>query len=377
MISSEDLLDKITTDDVIKILIEMGSEQPKVDDHSNLYFTTICHGGNKHKLHFFTDSKFFMCYTNCGSMSLFDVLIHINNWDFVSAFSYLAKFKNININKQKIGLQKGNGELEDELFFLDKHLYTSNKTIVNLPSYDKHILTLFDRYYPNTWLDEGITEEILDYFNIRFYFNQFKAIIPHLDMLGNLVGVKSRNFFQSEVDVGRKYIPVTIQGLTYKYPVQFNLYGLYQNKENIKKSKTAILFESEKSVLKYGSYYKQENNISIASSGMTLSFYQRDLILDLNIENIVIAFDKQYLVEYIDDEFKNTKEHKDYQSYLKKILKIASMFIDYCNVYVILCWDCRLEYKDSPIDGGKELFEQLYKERYLIDDLDNIKEMIH
>lgn len=376
MISSEELLEKITTEDVVKILIDMGSEQPKTDDHNNLYFTTICHGGNKHKLHFFIDSKFFMCYTNCGSMSLFDVLMHINNWNFVDAFSYLAKYKKINISKQKVGLQKSNNQIDDELIFLDKHLYTSSRPNVNLPSYNKRILDMFDRYYPNTWLQEGITEDILKYYDIRFYFNQFKAIIPHLDISGNLVGIKSRNFLDSEIDSGRKYIPITIQGLTYKYPVQFNLYGLYQNKENIRKSRRVVLFESEKSVFKYGSYYKQENNIAVASSGMTLSLYQRDLLLDLNIEDIVIAYDKQYLIEFIDDEYKETKEYKDYQAYLKKILKIASMFIDYCNVYVILCWNDRLNYKDSPIDGGKELFEQLYKERYLIDDLNDMKEMI-
>jgi len=260
--------------------------------------------------------------------------------------------------------------------FLNKHLYSSERKTIKLPTYNKSVLNMFDNYYPNTWLEEGITEDILNYYGIRFYFNQFKAVIPHLDIQGDLVGIKGRNFLESEINSGRKYVPITIQGLTYKYPVQFNLYGLYQNKEYIKKSKTAILFESEKAVLMYGSLYGQENNNAVASSGMTVSLYQRDMLLDLGIDNLIIAYDKQYMIEYIDEEFKNTKEYKDYIMYLKKLLKITSMFIDYCNVSIILCWDDSIKYKDSPIDCGKEVYEKLYKERYLVESLEDIKEMI-
>ncbi len=376
MITSEELLDKITINDITNILIKMGSKKPKIDADGNLYFSTVCHGGDKHKLHFFIDNKFFMCYTNCGNMSFYDVLMNINNWNFKETFNYLAKYKKIDIHKKNIGLQKKGALNEEELLFLDKHLYIPERKQIKLPSYNKSILNIFDKYYPNTWLKEDINEDILNYYNICFYFNQFKAIIPHLDIYGDLIGIKGRNFLESEIDLGKKYIPVTIQGLTYKYPLQFNLYGLYQNKENIKKSKTAILFESEKSVLKYGSYYGQENNIAVASSGMTVSLYQRDILLDLNIDTLIIAFDKQYMIEYIDDEHKETKEYKDYIMYLKKLLKITSMFINYCNVYIIVCWDERIGYKDSPIDCGKEIFEELYKERYLIENLNDIKEMI-
>ncbi|MFA7689400.1 MAG: hypothetical protein WCX96_04875, partial [Bacilli bacterium] len=66
MITSEELLDKITINDITNILIKMGSKKPKIDADGNLYFSTVCHGGDKHKLHFFIDNKFFMCYTNCG-----------------------------------------------------------------------------------------------------------------------------------------------------------------------------------------------------------------------------------------------------------------------------------------------------------------------
>lgn len=372
----EELLNLITIEDIIHILKSMGSADPKTDPDGNLYFQTICHGGNKHKLHFFTDSKFFMCYTNCGSMSLFDVLMNINDWKFSEAFHFLMNYKGIKSNNNmKIGLQESKYENPD-IDFLNKHLYKPKKKNINLPTYNKNILNVFDRYYPDSWIDEGIKEEVMDNYDIRFYFNQYKAVIPHYDINGKLIGIKSRNFLKHEIDQGRKYIPITIQGLTYRYPKSFNLYGLYQNKDNIKKLKKAIIFESEKSVLKFASIYGQENNITLASGGMDISLYQRDLLLNLGIEEVIIALDKQYQLEYLKAEYKDTKQYKEYTKFVKGLYKIAKLFIGYCNVSFILCWDDRLDYKDSPIDKSKDIFEELLKERYLIEDLNEFEEMV-
>jgi hypothetical protein len=377
MITSEELLEKISVEDIVEILTDMGSKKPKKDNVGNLYFSTICHGGDTHKLHFFNDNKFFMCYTNCGSMSLFDLLMNINNWTFKESFNYLARYKGINVFQRKTGLHKKSYDIEEELNFLNKHLYIPNKNKIQLPIYSNKVLNIFDNYCPDIWIEEGIKEEILKYFNVKFYFNQMKAVIPHYDIKGNLVGIKSRNFLQPEVNMGKKYIPITIQKLTYKYPVGFNLYGLYQNQQAIRKSKIAVIFESEKSVFLYGSYYGQENNVAVAVQGMNISLYQRDLLLDQGVENIIIAFDKQYQVDYIDNEYEDTPEYKEYIAYLKKLLKVSSLFINYCNVYIMLCWDNSLKYKDSPIDCGKETFEQLYSDRYLVTDINQIKELIN
>src|SRR3712207_9253154 len=79
----------------------LGSEHPKSDSQGNLYFTTICHGGNKHKLHYFNDSKLFRCYTNCGTMSLYDLIMNVNGWNFSQAFKYVAEYKGIDIHRSE------------------------------------------------------------------------------------------------------------------------------------------------------------------------------------------------------------------------------------------------------------------------------------
>lgn len=374
----EELLELVTTEDVIEILKDLGSDDYKRDDKGNLYFYTVCHGGDSRKLYYFVDSKFFICFTCCGSMSLYDVIMSAKGISFKESYDYLCDFKKISkYKKMRVGLKKAEIQNKD-LDFLKLHLYKKEKRIVNLPLYNNYILNLFDDYIPMSWFKEGIKDEIASFFKIKFYINQNKAIIPHFDIIGNLVGLRGRAFSKYEINNGRKYMPLSIQGLTYRYPMSFNLYGIYQNQSNIRRFKRAIIFESEKAVLLYGSYYGQENNIAIATCGMTFSLYQRDLLLSLGVEEIVIAYDKQYQMKLINDENidRTSKEWKEYENYIKRLIKISEMIMPYCNISIMTCWDDRLEYKDAPIDCGKETFEELYRDRYSVNDIEELKEMI-
>jgi len=365
----DELMELMTTEDVIQILKDLGSDIPRQDKNNDnvLQFSTVCHGGDSHKLYYYLDSKFFTCYTSCGSMSLYDVIMSANNITFPDAFAYVCKFKDVTtFKKMKKGLQKKEVD-NDDLDFLRLHLYKKEKQLVKLPSYNNYILNMFDNYLPLSWYKEGINDEVAGIFQVKFYMNQFKGIIPHLDINGNLVGIRGRNFVQYQVNSGKKYMPVTIQGLTYRYPIHFNLYGIFQNQENIRKIKKAILFESEKSVMLYGSYFGQENNYALALCGTSLSIHQRDLLISLEIEDITIALDKQYKIETMDDK-NNVEAHKEYINYIKTLLKFTKMLSPYFNLYVILCWNDDISYKDSPIDCGKETFKKLYAERYLLDE---------
>jgi len=375
----EQLIDLLTTEDIIAIMQDLGSDY-KQDSQGNLQFITICHGGNNYKLYYYPKSKLFQCYSCCGTMSIFDVIMSVNSdGDFFRAFKYVCDFKNISLNKKQLkGLQKHKIENMD-LLFLKKYIHKHNNTQIILPKYNPYILNVFDNFMPLSWYQEGVNDETTNQFNILFYISQNKGIIPHYDINGNLVGIRSRNFFQLELDKKKKYMPITIQGLTYKYPMGFNLYGLYQNQNNIKKFKRIIIFESEKSVWIYNSYYGNENNITVATCGMNLTLYQFNLIKLLGVEEIILAYDKQYQIDYLNDEDNidyRSKEWKEYEGYIKTIIKIANMSMSYYNISVIACWDNRLEYKDAPVDRGKNVFEELYKDRHMVEDVQKLKEMI-
>ena len=139
-------------------------------------------------------------------------------------------------------------------------------------------------------------------------------------------------------------------------------YRLYQNLKTIKRLKKVIIFEGEKSVMMCESFYP-DSNFALAICGSNLSDYQRDLIVqDLGVEEVIIAIDKQYKTELSTEDDRN-----EYERYIKKVQKIADKFVNFINVYIVYCDDDRLGYKDSPSDKGKEILEQLMKEkeRYL------------
>jgi hypothetical protein len=373
LISAEELLDLITKEDIINILSEFD-DNPKTDNNNNLYFKTICHGGKKKKLHYFNDSKLFCCYTECGTMSLYDLLMNINNWTFAEAFKFVANYKGIRLFSKKIGLQKKKVRNTD-LDFLEVHTYKPNTKEIKLPEYNDKVLNMFSDYMPLEWEQEGITEDSIKRFGIKFCFSRYAAIIPHRSFDGKLIGIRGRHFLQQDIEDGRKYMPIMIQGLLYRYPTNYSLYGIWENKENIKKYRKVMIFEGEKSVLKIDNYLGENNNVALATLGMNLSLYQRNLLLGLGVEEIIICYDKQYNVDALED--KNHPDHKEIVRYIKNIIKIIKMFVNYCNVYVIFDWDNKLNYKDSPVDKGKEVFlELLQNNKYLITDVQELEELI-
>ena len=99
----------------------------------------------------------------------------------------------------------------------------------------------------------------------------------------------------------------------------------------------------EKSPLLFASYFGKENDISVAVCGSSLSSYQVQLLLNLGIEEMIIAFDKQF-IELGDEEHKGwVKKLKDINNKYSKFVKVSYMF-DKWNI---------LGYKDSPIDCRK------------------------
>ena len=54
---------------------------------------------------------------------------------------------------------------------------------------------------------------------------------------------------------------------------------------------------------------------------------------------------------------------------------MVSTLTNYFNVQLVMCYDNRLDYKDSPVDQGKEIFEALMHERltiYQAEELDDL-----
>ena len=78
------------------------------------------------------------------------------------------------------------------------------------------------------------------------------------------------------------------------------------------------------------------------------------LLLDCGVEEVVIAFDKQY-------QELNTKESKQWST---KLTKLHNKYKN--DVKISFIFDKRMitNYKDAPIDQGPEIFLQLFLKLY-------------
>lgn len=358
MIDKNEIIEKITEDAILNILSQNGIEPFTIKDNE-IWFETFCHGGDSHKLCYFRNTKTFYCYTNCGSLSLFNIVMILNNCDFKDSIRYLAGFAGIDCRR---GFNKKQVKPKDNEIYLSlrKRKSQSPETL-KLPTYSSAVLDYFepDMFYEG-WIKEGISPQTMHDFDIRWYELKQSIIIPHTDSFGSLVGIRRRTLNDDELAAKRKYMPLILEGVQYSHPLGLNLYGLYQNKAAIQRQKKIFIFEAEKSVMLSHTFYGN-NDCSVAVCGFNISAYQMKEILKLGVEEVVLCFDKDFDENDYADMSDTSPEYLKYKHYVKKILSMAYKFVPYCKTYVI--WDTEhlLDIKDSPVDKGKEVFEQLYK----------------
>ena len=106
----------------------------------------------------------------------------------------------------------------------------------------------------------------------------------------------------------------------------------------------------------YDSYFGSDNNISVACCGSSISSHQFELLRELGIQELVIAFDRQFR-EIGDKEFK---------SHTKNLQKLADKYKNYVAVSCMFDKNNYLDYKSSPIDHGKEIFLKMFRERIIL-----------
>ena len=360
-----EIKEALTLENIYELLQEWGGE-PEYTSFG-LISSTICHNhpedGGSRKLYFYTNSNLFHCYTGCAesNFDIFQLVIKISSiqwkkdYDLNDAVRWIAQrfsFKGI--------YQEEENKLEDWKY-LDTYDRIQEIEIkennILLKEYDVKVLNNFNySVLLEPWLKEGITQEVLKAAQIGFYPGGDQITIPHFDKNGRFVGLRGRCLSGEEGELYGKYRPLKINGILYNHPLGLNLYGFHQAKQQIGIAKKAIVFESEKSVLKYQSLFGIDNNISVACCGSSFSAYQAQLLIDAGAQEIIIAFDRQF-EEIGNEEFKRLKT---------KLIKIREKYKN--DVLISLIFDKNMitGYKAAPIDEGAEKFLKLYKERIIL-----------
>ena len=350
----ETVKENLELEDIYNLLEYFNAEPELYTEY--IVAKTICHHGDSHKLYYYDNTQLFKCYTgSCGSFDVFELVQKINEIeDLNKAVYFIVNFFNLQSQIDEIN---EDFSLEDWKIFSKYNkindIEIANNNKIELPQIDNLI-----KYYPQprllNWEKEGIDYNIIQYANIHYDPVMGRILIPHYDSEDRLIGIRQRTLVQEDEIYG-KYRPARLQEKLCNHPLAFNLYGLNWAKDNIQNIKIAIIVESEKSVLEYMSYFGQNNNLCVAVCGSSLSKYQFNLLLEYNIQEIAIAFDKDYennyTLEYTQFEDKLTKLYNKYGQDIT-----MSFLIDKNNL---------LSLKDSPLDRGKEVFLQLWKDRVI------------
>lgn len=355
-VSKQDIYVSLTIDDVYNFLHGLGVEQIIINrDKNYLICPTICHNSledaESMKLYWYQNHKIFRCYTECNeSMTIFQLY---QKFIYINENRTITEEEAIDYVKRCIKHFTQAVKRKTSTLTFDVEKYNFSKHIPILPEYSSNVLSCFTHYHHPLWLRDGITSDAMDKFQIGFCLSQNKITIPHFDINGRLIGIRARAVDPKDAEENGKYRPIQIGNTIYSHPLQFNLYGIHEHQNGIKKRRSAIIVEGEKSVLLDDEYYGEYSN-TVACCGSTFNKYHISLLTDiLGANEIIVALDKEY---------------EDWRD--EKALKYRKKLEDLCNKYKLQAkfsyiWDYNnlLKEKDSPFDRGKEIFDKLFRER--------------
>ena len=189
----------------------------------------------------------------------------------------------------------------------------------------------------NLWREEGITDEALELYDVRFDPFDNRLVLPIRDLGGKIVNI-----------CGRTTDPMYKEKKLRKYTYYRGwddgmsiIHGLYENYDSIKQSGEIILFEGIKSVMKaYG--WGIKNTGAILTSHLNPGQFKN--LIKLGVD---VAFALDAEVDIRTD---------------RNIQRLAP----YAKVYWIKNQDGLLDEKDSPVDKGEEVFRKLYERKVRI-----------
>lgn len=222
--------------------------------------------------------------------------------------------------------------------------------------------------------EDGIDVEILKKFDIT-YDKKGNIILPHHNKYGDIVGLYLRSFWQLRKKVKEEHPEMTYKQLleyprakyvpmlrsddyidsegsktSWSFPNSQNLYGLHKAKKYIKRGKKAIIFEGAKSVMlahQFGYPF------AVATHTFGAHLNHISMLIDCGAEEIILGFDKQY----------ESTEGQAWELYERKTRELADKVRGYIKISRLIDRNDRIQFKDSPVDRGRDIFIEMYRGR--------------
>lgn len=275
---------------------------------------------------------------NGRAADIFDLIAHTEDCSFAEAMKFVCNLAGVDFY--------GETELPESLQIIrmlkEMSLNDNDETDKPLKPISEKILD----YYMNAgnvlFLDDGISLETQNEWEIKFDPQTNSVCIPIRDELGNLIAVKARRFkYTSSTPLEQRRFPDELQEDESKYfflepgAKSQVLYGLYKNSKAIQKQGIVYVGESEKFALQlYDMGY-----FGVSIGGSKVSKRQIEMLTRLGVK-ICFCFDKDITESDLDE--------------------IAKGFIEGVPIYAIIDRNNILDEKESPSDNPQK-WTQLIK----------------
>lgn len=332
------------------VLDKIGCKSIKYHSSKNFYSATNYNGDNTGAVNVY-NTKYLLIHNWTRESEFNDVsdiisLVQYNKkCSFVDAVKYLHNILGLELTPYKKEEKK---EKLDPLAIF-KNVISRHRAIVDVAEIQTIKEEAINDYVPLLyidWLREGVMPWAAKKFGLAYSYKYHRVVIPIRYWLdGTLVGFNQRTTVENYEELGiRKYF------LTASYRKSLNLYGLWENREEIEDKKTVVICESEKSVLKR---YSRNDGTCVALQGKKLSDEQRRIIIGLNVNEVIIALDNDVPIE--------------------EVRHICEQFYHIRNVsYVKDRWNL-LGDKDAPADAENKVYNFLIKHRVKYDESEHQK----
>jgi len=331
------------------VLISIGCHSVRYHPNKEFYSVANKDGDNTGAINI-QNNKYLNCknYTRSQYFDEKSDLISLVEYtlkiDFKQAFKYLHDLLGLKFTYKRQAESKV--EKVDPLNIFKKVRCNKKTNVLDYKVLDEDVL---NDYIPHIHIDffrEGIMPWAVKKFGLGYSYKHKRVIIPlRYWATGELLGTNARTTIENYDLFGiKKYF------ITPSYPKSINLFGLYENMESIKKTGYVVVYESEKSTMKRDSL---SDSTGVSLSGHTMSDEQARILIGLNVNEIIIALDKDI----------NINEIRYVCSKFYGIRKVS---------YIYDKWDL-LGNKDSPADARNQIYNFLFKYRVIYDESEHKK----
>lgn len=261
----------------------------------------------------------------------YSIVMHLKRCSFIEALKYC----NSVLGHETSYFYKKKVEKENP-FWLHRKIKRKRKSIdFNTCPIDDAFLEQYIRLPHIDFIKDGIIAKVQEKYGICFDDRDSRIVIPHYKWdTGEIIGLFGRTTI---ADFEKQNIPKYF-GIR-PYPKNMNLFGLWQNYEQIQKQGYVIVGEAEKFPMQLDTYGEKTG---VAVCCHEISPMQRKILIGLDVE-VVIAFDKGISLEHI----------KKTVNGIKKYRKCTYIY-DELGL---------LPDTASPIDMGKDIFDILFANR--------------